>query len=92
METTSAGWIAARLSSRARDSFFQPVFAHTSPVYVNTGRDAPEKREAAKWFDTSIESSLKWVRTKGKFYSDKQRRDVENLFREGQEVYKSMLS
>ena len=42
------GWVAARLSSDARDSFFQPVFAHTSPIYVKTGLVSQEKRNAAR--------------------------------------------
>jgi hypothetical protein len=88
---TSDGWIAARLSSDARDSFSQPVFAHTSPVYVKAGMDGPERAEAARWFDGSIERSLEWVRTKGKYYNDNQRREVVDLFREGQKVYKAML-
>jgi len=87
----SDGWIAARLSSDARDSFSQPVFAHTSPVYVKAGMDSPEQAEAARWFDSSIERSLEWVRTKGKYYNDDQRREVADLFREGQQVYKAML-
>ena len=87
----SDGWIAARLSSNARDSFSQPVFAHTSPVYVKAGMDSPEQAEAARWFDSSIERSLEWVRTKGKYYNDDQRREVADLFREGQQVYKAML-
>ena len=87
----SDGWVAARLSSHARDSFLQPLFAHTSPGYVKTGKDGPEKREAARQFDDSIESSLEWVTTRGKFYNDQQRREVADLFREGQQVYRSML-
>ena len=91
VEVPADGWIAARLSSKARDSFLQPIFAHTSPVYVKVGRDSPEKRDAAAWFDERIERSLDWVGTKGKFYSDSQRREVVDLFRQGQQVYKEML-
>ena len=87
----SDGWVAARLSGAARDSFFQPVFAHTSPIYLETGKDSPERREAARGFDDAIERSLEWVRTKGKYYTDAQRREVEDLFRQGQQVYKAML-
>ena len=87
----SDGWLAARASSDIRDSFLQPVFAHTSPVYVKAGVDGQEKREAAAWFDKAIETSLEWVRTKGKFYTDTQRREVADLFREGQKVYKAMV-
>jgi hypothetical protein len=87
----SDGWIAARLSSNARDSYSQPVFAHTSPVYVKTGAGGPEKRDAARWFDDSIERSLEWVGAKGKFYNDRQRREVVDLFRQGQQVYRAMI-
>ena len=84
------GWAAARLSSDTRDSFYQPVFAHTSPVYIETGRDSQEKREAAVWFDGAIDESLQWVRTKGRFYNDSQRKEIEDLFREGQQVYRAI--
>ena len=82
------GWIAAKVASEARDSFSQPIFAHTSPVYVNTGLDGPEKKAAAAWFDNAIDESLVWVSTRGRFYSDSQRQEVLGLFREGQQVYK----
>ena len=87
----SDGWIAARLRSDVRDSYHQPIFAHTSPVYVKTGTDSPERSEAARGFDASIERDLEWVRTRGKFYNDKQRREIADLFREGQGVYRAML-
>ena len=87
----SDGWVAARLASNSRDSFYQPIFAHTSPVYVKAGLDAPEKSEAAAWFDQAIDRSLTWVNTKGRFYSDGQRKEVVDLFREGQKVYRAMI-
>ena len=87
----SDGWIAARLRSDVRDSYHQPIFAHTSPVYVKTGIDSTERSEAARGFDASIERDLEWVRTRGKFYNDKQRREIADLFREGQGVYRAML-
>ena len=88
----SDGWIAARLSSDVRDSFAQPIFAHTSPVYVRVGLHGPEKRAAAVWFDTSIDRSLEWVGTKGRFYTDGQRQEIIDLFREGQKVYRAMIT
>jgi hypothetical protein len=84
----SDGWLAARLSSHVRDSFFQPVYAHTSPIYVVTGRRAPEQLESATYFDRAIDHALEWVQHKAKFRNDSQRREVMALFREGQEVYK----
>ena len=87
----SDGWVAARLSSDARDSFYQPIFAHTSPVYVQAGADSPERRAAGQYFDDAIERSMEWVSTRGKFYNDDQRRVVVELFREGQQAYRAMV-
>ncbi len=87
----SDGWIAARLGSSSRDSFNQPIWAHTSPVYVDTGGVRGEHtRQAAARFADGIDRSLKWVQTKGKFYNDSQRAEIVTLFREGQEIYKGL--
>ena len=88
----SDGWIAARLSSTARDSFDQPVFAHTSPIYVRTGSASPEQAVAATAFANRIDTDLERIRVRGKFYSDDQRREIEDLFRQGQQVYRDLLT
>lgn len=85
------GWLAARLSSHVRDSFFQPVYAHTSPVYVTTGRPSAELPKAAAFFDRALDEALEWVKQKGKYRNDSQRNEVLALFREGQAVYQKML-
>ena len=84
----SDGWLAARLSSHVRDSFFQPVFAHTSPTYVATGQRSPEQPQAAAFFDRAIDKALVWVNQRAKFRNDAQRREVVTLFEEGQAVYR----
>jgi len=86
----SDGWIAARLGSDVRNSFAQPIFAHTSPVYVATGLAGPEKQAAAKQLDDDIETSLEWVQAKGRFYNDGQRQEVVDLFRAGQDIYRKL--
>jgi TolB protein len=86
----SDGWVAARIAGFVRDSFHQPIYAHTSPVYVHTGTPPAERPEAAALFDRSIEAALEWVNTKGRFTTDAQRREVVTLFREGQEVYRRL--
>lgn len=90
IEVFSDGWVVSRISSSSRDSYNQPIFAHTSPVYIKTGVDAPELQTSAQWFDEHIERSLEWVTKKGKFYTDVQRREVVDLFRRGQQVYKNL--
>jgi hypothetical protein len=87
----SDGWLAARLSSHVRDSYFQPVFAHTSPVYVQAGRRSPELPQAAAFFNQALDDALGWVNEKAKFRNDTQKNEVLTLFREGQEVYRKMM-
>jgi len=90
MPAPADGWVAARLSSQVRDSFFQPIYAHTSPVYVATGRPAGERAAAAGQFARAIDDALDLVHTQGKFRSAGQRREVVDLFRQGQAVYEEM--
>ena len=88
LELGFEGWIAARLHSGSRDSFNQPVFAHTSPIYLKNGRYSDARKQSAKWFSDRIEDSKYWIGTKGKFYNNKQRREVMDLFNHAQAIYK----
>jgi len=88
----SDGWIAARLASDTRDSFFQPIYAHTSPVYVTTGVPSAEGKAAAAQFDRSISEALERVSQHGRFQNDEQRKEVLALFREGREAYRGLLT
>ena len=92
LPVSSDGWIAARLSGAHRDSFHQPLFAHTSPIYVETGRVSPERAAAARLFADGIDRDLDRIRTRGRFYNDSQRREIEDLYRQGQQVYLDMFS
>jgi len=85
------GWIAARIKSKTRDSFFQPVWAHSSPTYISTGKENfSEKNASAKHFVKEIDRSLEWVSKKGKFYSDKQRKEILDLHKKGRSLYKKL--
>ena len=91
LPASSDGWISARLSGAHRDSFHQPVFAHTSPIYVRTGVPSPERADAARLFSEGIDRDLDRIRLKGRFYNDSQRREIEDLYRQGRQVYLDML-
>jgi hypothetical protein len=87
----SDGWVAARLAGSARDSFNQAIWAHASPVYLTTGRSAgPERRESARFFVERINGALGWTSTGAKFYTDAQRKEVQDLFRAGREYYRKL--
>jgi hypothetical protein len=88
----SDGWVAARLSSTARDSFFQPIYAHTSPVYVTAGLQPAETAAAAAQFECAIQRALGRVNTRYRFEHDRQRREVVELFRRGQAVFRKLIA
>ena len=88
--TPGGGWIAARAASTTRDSFFQPIYAHTSPVYLVGGKPPAERAAAAAMFAGSIERALEWTATGGRFHTEAQRREVADLFRQGLEVYRGL--
>ncbi len=81
------GWVAARVWGEARDSFGHSIYAHTSPVYFRSGRPSARQAESARFFLDSIDESLKWIDTWGRYNNDKQRQEVKELFRRGREVY-----
>ena len=81
------GWIAARAYGDARDSFAQPIYAHTSPIYIGTGRPHGVAKESAMFFTRSIDESIDLVRRSWRFTKDEQREEVLHLFNEGRKVY-----
>jgi hypothetical protein len=86
------GWIAARLGSGKRDSFNQPIWAHTSPVYVTgTGQQSEASVESATYFNDRIGEGINWVKIKGRFYTDGQRKEVVDLFKQGQDWYRNLI-
>jgi hypothetical protein len=85
------GWVAARMLGNQRDTFFQPVFAHTSPVWVTVGRPSRAQASSAATFVQLIEGATAWVQTRGKYRSDLQRAEVMDLFRAGQSFYRRLL-
>ncbi|MCZ6678463.1 MAG: CehA/McbA family metallohydrolase [Candidatus Poribacteria bacterium] len=87
VEIKMDGWIAARTFGDARDSFAQAIYAHTSPVYIGTGRPDGIAQESAALFVRSIDDSIDWVSRIGKFTKDAHREEVLHLFREGRKVY-----
>jgi len=91
VKAVSDGWIAARLGSTSRDSFFEPIYAHTSPLYAMTGIRSEEEKLAAARFDRAISQALEKIERLGRFQTDKQRQEVLNLFRQGQAVYRGLL-
>jgi hypothetical protein len=85
------GWLAARAFGDRRDSFYQPIFAHTSPAWLNVGQPAAARTLSASFFKRAIDDAIEWVRTTGRYASTQEREQVIDLFRAGQAVYSRLL-
>ena len=86
------GWVAARLWGNARDSFDQSIYAHSSPIYFRSGTPSAQRGASARFFMDSIDESLKWIDSYGRYNNDQQREDVRELFRRGREAYSSLVA
>ncbi|MEE2659628.1 MAG: CehA/McbA family metallohydrolase [Candidatus Latescibacterota bacterium] len=85
------GWVAARLWGNARDSFGQSIYAHTSPIRFRCGWAPGSRADDARFFVDSIDESLKWIDTVGRYNSDQQRDEVRELFWRGREIFAGLL-
>ena len=92
VDVSGDGWIAARIGSNSRDSFAQPIWAHTSPVYIDAGgQPSPERSVSAARIVEQIDDSIAWLNDDGKFHTDKQRNEVFALFRQARDLYQEMV-
>ena len=85
----ASGWIAARVTGPEKvhwlmDSY---VYAHTSPIYVVKGNEAPSSPEDARYFVRWIERVLQLLEESDAFDTAKQKTEVIELWRKGREIY-----
>lgn len=85
------GWLAARVSSRHRDSFYQTIFAHTSPIWVHVDNASVVTSSSAAFFVQSLDESMDWVRISGKFNDEAQQAEVLDLFRAARDSYSRLI-
>jgi hypothetical protein len=85
-----AGWLAARVFSRRRDSFYQPLFAHTSPVRLQAGHLPPARAASAAFFVKSLAKAADWVRLSGKFNTERQQSELLDLFKAARAAYQQL--
>jgi hypothetical protein len=82
-------WIAARASSSVRLPYQDgiPVFAHTSPIYVEVpGRPIGSPEDAA-FFTKWCEDAIEWAKTKAKLLEESQRQEMIALFEKARKIY-----
>ena len=78
------GWLALRIPLDAgRNELDKPLFAHTSPVYVDFGGRRPFDEKVARALLEEIESNIRTIGEKAKFGDDKERERVLSIHRAG---------
>jgi hypothetical protein len=86
-----AGWLAVRCAATQRDSFDQPLFAHTSPVYLS-GKQSPgqARRASATYLLQSVDDALSWISRRGRFDDEEQRETTRRLLLEARAFYEAL--
>ncbi len=87
-----SGWIAARVTgpSNLRLLMDTYVYAHTSPIYLLKGNEAPSSPEDARYFVRWIERVLQMLEESDAFDTAHQKNEVIDLWRRGREVYSTL--
>lgn len=89
---TGSTWIAARTSSPVRLPFNQniPVFAHTSPIYVEVAGQPITSPEDAIYFAEQCEVAIEWATNTAKLLDESQRQEMIQLYEKARQIYLDM--
>ncbi len=67
MRVDGPAWFAARIDSTSKNELDQPLFAHTSPVYVAMGGKGVFDIDAARGLLQQVEEAQAAIRAQGRF-------------------------
>ncbi len=85
------GWFAVRIESQTKNELGQPLFAHSSPVYVELRGQQPFDVEAARELIRQLEESQVTIRTRGQFSSPQAAAKVLALYEEAARKLRSRM-
>jgi hypothetical protein len=84
LRLTEPGWIALRIpDDAAKNEFGKPLFAHTSPIYVEIGGRRIFREAVARELIAEMEQSMTAIEKQGKFAGDEEMEGVLRVYREG---------
>jgi hypothetical protein len=89
---TGSSWIAARALGPWSRLVLNDIqaFAHTSPVYVSLGTESVAFAEDARFWIDWIDKLIASANTRGRFATPEHRKEVVDLFRRAQEIYRKI--
>ena len=78
------GWIALRIPLDAgKNEFGKPLFAHTSPIYIELEGKRIFRPEVARGLIAEMEKSIESIKTQGKFADVAEEEAVLSVYRDG---------
>jgi hypothetical protein len=81
---SESSWFAVRIPDReqAKNELDQPLFAHTSPIYVEIDRRRVFQKEAAAALLAELKAAPAVIEKEGKFADEAERKRVLDVYRE----------
>lgn len=92
VEVTEPGWIALRIPHDAGQSELgKPLFAHTSPVYVEVANKSAFSLDVAEQLKAEIETGMKAIESQGRFAKAAERNNVLKVHRAAIQELEEMI-
>lgn len=81
VEINESGWVALRVKPDANvNELGRPLFAHTSPIYIEVGGKPTFRKETAEQLVADMQESVQTIKTLGKFTSDTTRAQLLSVY------------
>ena len=87
LDIQKSSWVAARAySSHTLPTQAQltgggsPVFAHTSPIYLQVDQHSRVSPESARYLLKIVDKTIAWAKTMARYHSEAQRKEVVELY------------
>lgn len=81
VEITESGWVALRIKPDTNvNELGRPLFAHTSPIYIEVGGKTIFRKETAAQLVAEMQQSVETIKALGKFTSDATRAQLLSVY------------
>jgi hypothetical protein len=85
------GWVAMRVRSDHTSELGEPLFGHTSAVYIELAGESIFKRRAAAALISDMREAIATIDEKAHFGTDDERKQVLNVYRQGIQALRERL-
>lgn len=94
LRVAEPGWIALRVAGGGGDinEMGEPIFGHTSPIYIEYAGEKFFRSEAAQSMITSLETGLRSIEANARFADDSQRNTVREIYHEAISTLRHRIS